>query len=314
VWLGDPPSGVRGILGGRRTEERPSLLMSHSFGRFLLGLQDRRLPLPRQILEAAGLKQRLVELAPLKVVGYPPLSEMSELHVRARFVPMASAELSRRVHGERRPLASWLDLSLGLSAGLNLDRTRLRPLRYWEREREHAALVARADVVDVNCRAESQVTVEAALRPLIDDDLVFIFLFEPPFGADGKHSGLDRDIDRAGIDTWKVEVNDELLAAAVGIHRKAARNSSTGDELLHELLVLTKRVVPECHLSSSHASCSSPVAIDSTGTIRLRSSKRFEDRRHVVRPGQRRSRHWQSLGRIGIPGGDVEPQVGLLPC
>src|SRR5215208_3916595 len=34
----------------------------------LLRLQNRRLPLPRQILEGAGLEQRLVELAPLRVV------------------------------------------------------------------------------------------------------------------------------------------------------------------------------------------------------------------------------------------------------
>ena len=33
----------------------------------LLRLGDRRLPLPGQILEAAGLEQRLVELAPLEV-------------------------------------------------------------------------------------------------------------------------------------------------------------------------------------------------------------------------------------------------------
>jgi hypothetical protein len=33
----------------------------------LFRLQDRRLPLPGQILEASGLEQRLVELAPLAV-------------------------------------------------------------------------------------------------------------------------------------------------------------------------------------------------------------------------------------------------------
>ena len=33
----------------------------------LLSLRDRRLPLPRQILEAGGVEQRLVELAPLEV-------------------------------------------------------------------------------------------------------------------------------------------------------------------------------------------------------------------------------------------------------
>jgi hypothetical protein len=41
--------------------------MSRSFGRCLLCLQDRRLPLPRQILEAGSLEQRLVELSTLKL-------------------------------------------------------------------------------------------------------------------------------------------------------------------------------------------------------------------------------------------------------
>jgi len=34
----------------------------------VLCLQDRRLPLPRQILEAVGLEQGLVELSALKIV------------------------------------------------------------------------------------------------------------------------------------------------------------------------------------------------------------------------------------------------------
>jgi len=34
------------------------------------GLQDRRLPLPRQVLEALSLEQRLVELAALKTVHF----------------------------------------------------------------------------------------------------------------------------------------------------------------------------------------------------------------------------------------------------
>jgi hypothetical protein len=33
----------------------------------LLRLEDRRLPLPGQILEAVGIEQRLLELAPLKI-------------------------------------------------------------------------------------------------------------------------------------------------------------------------------------------------------------------------------------------------------
>jgi len=36
-------------------------------GPVLLRLQDRRLPLPRQILKAAGLEHRLVELSTLKI-------------------------------------------------------------------------------------------------------------------------------------------------------------------------------------------------------------------------------------------------------
>ena len=42
-------------------------LMSRSFGPVLLRRDDRRLPLPRQILEGGGLEQRLVELATLKL-------------------------------------------------------------------------------------------------------------------------------------------------------------------------------------------------------------------------------------------------------
>jgi hypothetical protein len=41
----------------------------------LFRLEDRRLPLPRQVLEALGVEQRLVELTPLAVV-----------HVRERCV------------------------------------------------------------------------------------------------------------------------------------------------------------------------------------------------------------------------------------
>jgi hypothetical protein len=45
---------------------RQSRSTSRSFGPVLLRLENRRLPLPRQILEATGLEQRLVELPTLR--------------------------------------------------------------------------------------------------------------------------------------------------------------------------------------------------------------------------------------------------------
>jgi hypothetical protein len=47
----------RGSVGGHDAQPRPVLLRR----------DDRRLPLPRQVLEAGGVKQRLVELAALFV-------------------------------------------------------------------------------------------------------------------------------------------------------------------------------------------------------------------------------------------------------
>jgi hypothetical protein len=41
--------------------------MSRRLGRFCSASQDRRLPLPRQILEGACVEQRLVELSTLKL-------------------------------------------------------------------------------------------------------------------------------------------------------------------------------------------------------------------------------------------------------
>jgi hypothetical protein len=41
-----------------------------SFGRVVLRLHDRRLPLPRQILKAVGVEERLVELSTLQVVQF----------------------------------------------------------------------------------------------------------------------------------------------------------------------------------------------------------------------------------------------------
>jgi len=65
--------------------------MTRSFGPVLLSLHDRRLPLPRQILKDAGLEQRLVELAPLKLVELgerwvadDPLDAAAQLGARHR--------------------------------------------------------------------------------------------------------------------------------------------------------------------------------------------------------------------------------------
>jgi len=48
------------LVVGDDAQLRPALLRRH----------DRRLPLPRQVLEAGGLEQRLVELTTLKIAQF----------------------------------------------------------------------------------------------------------------------------------------------------------------------------------------------------------------------------------------------------
>lgn len=65
--------------------------MTRSFGRFCSALTIRRLPLPRQILEAVGVKQRLVELAALVVA-----------HLRERRVGDDLSDVAAQCGGRHR--------------------------------------------------------------------------------------------------------------------------------------------------------------------------------------------------------------------
>jgi hypothetical protein len=64
----------------------------------LLRRQDRRLPLPRQILEGGGLEQRLVELTPLEVGHLGERLVADDLSRRGGLVRRSASANSHRLH------------------------------------------------------------------------------------------------------------------------------------------------------------------------------------------------------------------------
>jgi hypothetical protein len=73
------------------------------------------------------------------------------------------------------------------------------------------------------------------VRPLGHEHLVVLSWLKAPLGPHGQDVLLDGQLDRRGLDAREVELDDELLAAAVGVHRERWRRPRRGGrELLGE--------------------------------------------------------------------------------
>jgi hypothetical protein len=71
---------------------------------------------------------------------------------------------------------------------------------------------------------------------------------EASLSSDGQHVLLDGQLDRGRLDAREVELDDESIAAAVGVHRERPRRTRRGGrELLGEPVKLPKRVKAQEH-------------------------------------------------------------------
>jgi hypothetical protein len=79
------------------------------------------------------------------------------------------------------------------------------------------------------------------LRALGHEHLVALLRLKAPLGPHAQDVVLDGQIDRVGLDAREVEFDDELVAAAVGVHRESPRHARRGGrELLGEPVKLAK--------------------------------------------------------------------------
>src|SRR5579859_3615202 len=83
---------------------------------------------------------------------------------------------------------------------------------------EHALVVVGFDAVGVEVFAEEQLAAEGALGSFSDDDFLAVVVLPSPPGADGQEVALDGHLEGAGVDARQVEVDDQLIAVAVGVH------------------------------------------------------------------------------------------------
>src|SRR4051794_11006461 len=132
---------------------------------------------------------------------------------------------------------------LGFLATADRDASRLGRRGDRDRERQHAVLAVGLEVFGVQRVAEEDLAGVGPLRPLGHDHLVALSRLKAPLGPHRQHVLLDGQIDRRGLHAWEVELDDELLPAAVGVHRERPRRTrSGGRELLAKPVELAKRI------------------------------------------------------------------------
>jgi hypothetical protein len=112
-----------------------------------------------------------------------------------------------------------------------------------DRERQHAEPTVGLNALGVERFAEEDLAGVGSLRPLGHDHLVALSRLETPLGPHGQHILLDGQLDRLRLDARQVELDDEPVAAAAGVHRERPRRARRGGrELLGEPVELAERV------------------------------------------------------------------------
>jgi hypothetical protein len=137
---------------------------------------------------------------------------------------------------------------LGVLARADLHASRLGDLGDRDRERQHTMLAVGPHVLRIECVAEEHLARVGPLRPLGDDHLVALSRLKAPLGPHGQNVLLDGQLDRAGLDAREVELDDEPVAAPVGVHREPPRRARrSGRELLSEPVELAIGVIAHKH-------------------------------------------------------------------
>jgi len=137
---------------------------------------------------------------------------------------------------------------LGVRTPTDLHAAWLGRLGDRDREREHAVLAAGLHILGVERVPEEELARVRAVRTLGDDHLVALLRLKAALGPDGQDVLLDGQLDRRGLDAREVELDDELLAAPVGVHRERPRRPRRGGrELLGEPVELAIGVKTHQH-------------------------------------------------------------------
>ena len=133
-----------------------------------------------------------------------------------------------------------------LLLGVLLPGVRQEVLEEQMRELEELTRTAGGEVVAVKALSEEQLTAELALCPLSDLDLIALGR-EPAAGCPhAEDIVLDRQFDRVGIHARQVEMNPELVATTVCVHRDLP-NWILASHLLTYPLELAERLESHQH-------------------------------------------------------------------
>ena len=86
--------------------------------------------------------------------------------------------------------------------------------------------------------------------PLADEQLDVVV--GPPFAVhvDGQHVALDRQVEGVGADAGHVELDDEVVALAVGVDRHGGGSSVRAEDLLGDPVELVERIGAHQHVVS----------------------------------------------------------------
>src|SRR4029450_3171799 len=109
----------------------------------------------------------------------------------------------------------WSGRDRGLTSRLDLDLARLCLLRHWNAQFQHAGVVGRLDVVEVEGVAEDELATEHATRTLRRDQLIGRLPCRP-VSSNRQHVALDVELDRVTINARKVELHVEDFPIAPG--------------------------------------------------------------------------------------------------
>jgi hypothetical protein len=124
------------------------------------------------------------------------------------------------------------------------DAARLGGLEHRHADGEHAVVVAGLEVVGVQSLTEEDLAAEHALRPLADDQLLRRRAVEGPARGDARHVLLDRQLHRGGVHAGKVEVDVQVVALPIGVHRHRARRADLVEQRGGHAIELAERVEP----------------------------------------------------------------------